>query len=228
MVGKEGYVLEHDGAAKIALWVCESLDPDFLSGPGVRKDNFKPDPDVPVAHRAVDNDYKGSGLQRGHMVASEDRVSTQALNDQTFFFSNMVPQNGPLNGGMWARLEAQAREWAEDGTVTDAKAISGGFFYDPEEDNPATADGIIIFKQIGKGKVAVPTHVFKIIVGEDSGGEVKAIAFAAKNEKPKTGWKFEDFIVSIAWLQERAGLNFMPDLDPGDEKTLESTPSPLW
>ena len=115
LVGKADYVLEHDGAAKIALWVCESLDPKYLSGPAERKDNFKPDPDLPVAHRAVDADYKGSGLQRGHMIASEDRVSTQALNDERFFLSNMVPQNGPLNGEMWARLEKQARIWATGG-----------------------------------------------------------------------------------------------------------------
>jgi DNA/RNA endonuclease G (NUC1) len=107
LVGKAGCVLEHNGAAKNALWVCESLDPKYLSGPAERKDNLKPDPDLPPTHRAVDADYKGSGLQRGHMVASEDRVSTQALNDETFFFSNMVPLNGPEWRDVGATLEGR-------------------------------------------------------------------------------------------------------------------------
>jgi hypothetical protein len=33
--------------------------------------------------------------------------------------------------------------------------------------------------------------------------------------------------VAIDWLEARAGLDFMPDLDPGDEVALESKPSPM-
>ena len=121
-------------------------------------------------------------------------------------------------------MEAKIRSWVEGGTVKNAKMITGGFFYDPAEDDPATADGVIIFDQIGDGKVAVPTHVFKIVVGQGSDNALKATAFIAPNKKPPTGWKFADAIVAIDWLKERAGLNFMPDLDPGDEVTLEATP----
>ena len=58
-----------------------------------------------------------------------------------------------------------------------------------------------MFEQIGNGNVAVPTHVFKIIVGEGTGGELKAIAFIAVNKKPASGWKFSQGIVAIDWLE---------------------------
>jgi endonuclease G len=85
-----------------------------------------------------------------------------------------------------------------------------------------------VFEQIGDGNVAVPTHVFKLVVGEGSDGELKAIAFVAENKKPTNGWRFADGIVSIDWLELRSGLNFMPELDPSDEVALEASTSPIW
>ena len=226
VVTRQAYALEHDSLSKIALWVCGSLDSDLVFGDAVRKNKWLPEPELEGKPRAVDNDYKGSGFDRGHMVASEDRVATQALNDSTFIFSNAVPQNRSLNGGQWAQLEAKIRSWVENGSLTEAKMITGGFFYDPKEDDPDTADGLIPFDQIGNGNVAVPTHVFKLVVGK-SGGTNKAIAFVAENKKPKAGWKFSDGIMAIDWLEERAGLNFMPDLDPADEVALEAKPGTM-
>ena len=72
------------------------------------------------------------------MTASADRLPTQALNDQTFYLSNMVPQNGSLNSGFWSRLEDAVRGFSETGLVTEAKAVTGGFFYDPAEENLST------------------------------------------------------------------------------------------
>jgi DNA/RNA endonuclease G (NUC1) len=229
ILAREGYVLEHDAASKIALWVCESMDKDFWDpSRAARKNPFAPDPDLVGKPRAELADYRGSGFDRGHMAPSADRLRTQPLNDSTFFLSNMVPQNAPLNQTYWARLEALIRTWVQDGVVHNAKVLTGGFFYDPAEDNPATADGLVPFSQIGRGDVAVPTHIFKIVVGQNARNELQAIAFVVKNEKPPRNAKFEDAIVAIAWLEERAGLNFMPDLTPAQERALEATPSRMW
>lgn len=228
LIGRDAYVLEHDAASKIALWVCASLDPDLVFGDAERKNNWKPDPDLAGKPRAVDADYAGSGLTRGHMTASEDRVATQALNDMTFFFTNAVPQNGSLNSGQWNQLEAAIRNLVAKKRIKNARMITGGFFYDPAEDDPDTADGVVVFDQIGSGLVAVPTHVFKIVVAQSSDDEWQAIAFVAPNKKPLSGWKFADGIVAVDWLEERAGLDFMPDLSPAEEAALESKQSPMW
>lgn len=225
VVTRAAYALEYDSLSKLPLWVCASLDPAVVFGDAERKNNWRPDPDLAGLPRAVDSDYKHSGFNRGHMTASEDRVATQELNDETFFLSNAVPQNGPLNSGQWQQLETAIRRWIESGILTEAKMITGGFFYDPAEDDPESADGLVPFEQIGDG-VAVPTHVFKIVVGRHGGAPV-AIAFVAENAKPAAGWSFRDGIKSVDWLEERAGLNFMPELDPGDEVGLESAPGAI-
>lgn len=228
LIGRDAYVLEHDSASKIALWVCASLDPELVFGDAERKNNWKPDPDLDGKPRAVDADYKGSGFTRGHMTASEDRVATQALNDMTFLFTNAVPQNGSLNSGQWSQLEAAVRNLVAKKRINNARMITGGLFYDPAEDDSNTADGLVVFDQIGPGLVAVPTHVFKIVVAQNSNEDWQAIAFIAPNKKPPSGWTFHEGIVAIDWLEERAGLNFLPDLSPAEELALESKPSPMW
>src|SRR3954462_5489592 len=41
---RDGYVLEHSSKDKIAIWVCEGVDPAELGGPLDRSNAFAPDP----------------------------------------------------------------------------------------------------------------------------------------------------------------------------------------
>lgn len=77
-----------------------------------RKDNFKPDPQL-VSETNLENDYKGSGLDRGHMMpAKSNQCQTQQVQDECFYFSNMSAQYHSLNAGDWKSLETATREWA--------------------------------------------------------------------------------------------------------------------
>lgn len=102
------------------------------------------------------------------------------------------------------------RDWAI--ASRSAYILTGGFFYDPAEENPNTADGIIDYSTIGPGTVAVPTHFYKIVVTQDGGGHARAIAFVAENRRYSQPFDFAALIKSIDWIEERTGLNFMPDL----------------
>jgi endonuclease G len=161
MVFREGYVLEHSDIDKIALWVCERVTKEEAQGDAVRTDNFRPEPQLPENARAEKSDYKGSGYDRGHMAPAANQKSSEHLMDETFFLSNMAPQVGAgFNQHAWRDLEALTRGWAiERG---EAIIITGGMFFDPEEENSATADGMIEYLTIGPGEVAVPTHFYKI------------------------------------------------------------------
>lgn len=228
VVAHVGYVLAHDSQAKIAAWVCESLKPEHAVQNAERRDPFAPDPKLDGQPRAEKKDYKGSGYDRGHMTPSEDRIFDQARNDETFFLSNMVPQNGSMNSGIWRVLEDRVRGWVVDGKLRETRIVSAGFFYDPKEDNPATADGLVDYFIIGDGAVAVPTHLFKLVVGVDATGTRQAIAFALKNEKRPQPYDLRDFVVSIKWLEQRTGLNFLSELDAADQLELEEDKSTFW
>jgi endonuclease G len=77
-----------------------------------RKDNFKPDPKLPIETN-IGNDYINSGYDRGHLMpAKSNQCQTQAVQDECFYYSNMVAQTHRLNAGDWKSLETLTRDIA--------------------------------------------------------------------------------------------------------------------
>ena len=101
-------------------------------------------------------------------------------------------------------------------------------FWDPKEDDPATADGTLKYQIIGKNQVAVPTHFYKIVIAPAAGGSWQAIAFVMENRSYERPFHFEKYIQSISWIEKHTGLDFMPDMDLREQRRLEGKPSPMW
>jgi endonuclease G len=109
-----------------------------------RKDNFKPDPLLPVETN-IGNDYVGSGLDRGHLMpAKSNQCQTQAVQDECFYYSNMAAQTHRLNAGDWKSLETLTRDIA---VKYDSVRIWAG--------------NVGELKRIGK--VAVPKQCWKVV-----------------------------------------------------------------
>jgi endonuclease G len=112
--------------------------------PMARKDNFKPDPLLPSETNLLE-DYKGSGTDRGHMMpAAENLCQTPAVQDESFYFSNMAAQYHSLNAGDWKSVETMEREWAKK-----------------EDSVHVWCGNIGEIKRIGR--VAVPKQCWKVI-----------------------------------------------------------------
>ena len=76
------------------------------STPLPRKDNFKPDPKLPIETN-IGQDYVNSGYDRGHLMpAKSNQCQTQSVQDECFYYSNMVAQYHRLNAGDWKSLES--------------------------------------------------------------------------------------------------------------------------
>ena len=109
-----------------------------------RKDNFKPDPQLPNETDLIE-DYKGSGTDRGHMMpAAENLCQTPEVQDECFYFSNMAAQYHSLNAGDWKSVEMLERQISLE---SDSVHVWCGNFGEA--------------KRIGK--VAVPTNCWKVI-----------------------------------------------------------------
>lgn len=226
IVSREGYALQHSSVDRVPLWVCEGLTRPELEGTLDRADVFMADSLLPPGTRAELADYRGSGFDRGHMAPSADHRSTAQLNAETFFLSNMAPQAGPLNQQIWRVLEDSVRKWLirrDSGYV-----ITGGFFYDPAEDDSATADGLVKYRLIGPNAVAVPTHFYKIVSARNSAGTWEVIAFVMENRGYERPFRFGDFITPVDWIEERTGIDFFPDLPARDQAAVEAARPPLW
>ncbi len=230
LVDRPGYLLEHSSVDKIPLWVCERVKRKHLTGAADRDNcRFKPDPRLSPGERAELSDYRSSGYDRGHQAPAGDYKSSQERMCDSFSLSNMAPQIGPrFNRGIWRVLEERTRDAVQE--RGDAFVITGGMFYDPEEEDSNTADGYVPYYAIGANYVAVPTHFYKILVAKNAADEWEAIGFVLEN-RAYSEYDFEPYIKPIDWIEERAGFNFMPLLDEDDpdlRDRLELNPAKLW
>ena len=80
-----------------AKWTLEIINRnDYLLTEQERPDNFRADIRLPCRFRAGLNAYKGSGYDRGHLVASANNDILEIQNSETFLLSNMSPQKPVL------------------------------------------------------------------------------------------------------------------------------------
>lgn len=209
---RKGYLLAHAPNRKTPIWVAEHLTREKASGYLDRTNDFQPDPDIKAGARAELSDYKGSGYDRGHMAPAGDMRWDQQAMSESFFLSNMVPQTGKgMNQGIWKDLEGKVRFWV----------LSRGEVY--------IYTGPIYAKEppdtIGTNKVAIPTHLYKIIYDPVM---VDAIAFIMPNIKLNSS-EMPTFIVPIREVEEKTGLNFLSKLKQNIQDAIELTKAEkLW
>jgi endonuclease G len=129
-----------------------------------RKDNFKPDPKLPIETN-IGQDYVNSGYDRGHLMpAKSNQCQTQAVQDECFYYSNMAAQTHRLNAGDWKSLETMTREYAVK-----------------EDSVHIWAGNVGEIKRIGK--VAVPKQCWKVVYFKKS-NEWMYFVFENDQSKP--------------------------------------------
>ncbi len=158
VINRAGYSLAYDPRTRNPIYTYEKLSSSSLVG-RVSRDNcqFKEDNRIPEIFRSTLKDYQSSGYDRGHLApAANHKGSYDAMAD-TFFMSNMSPQDPKFNRGYWANLEKYVRDLTKECRTLE---VFTGPLYLPVEE----ADGkrYVKYQVIGKNDVAVPTHFFKV------------------------------------------------------------------
>lgn len=230
----QGYVLEFSGQDKFPLWVEEHVTKEQLTGPLTRTSNpFRTDPQLNGFPHSALADYSNSGYDRGHNAPAGDQTVDKTLKSETFFLSNMSPQVPELNRRAWSSLEELARTWIVQ--RGDGYIITGGFLYDPKEEDTASANGLVQAETIGDGQVAVPTHFYKIVVARNPDTHAwEAVSFVMENRQYPSPYRFDLDIVTLDWIEKHTGLHFMPKMleanpdDPNIQQRLETVKGVLW
>lgn len=201
LIHREAYTLAYDGRIKSAGWVYEKLTASSLEGDADRTHlEFREDPLIPETLRATKEDYKGSGFDRGHLCPAADaRVSMQAM-EETFYLSNISPQNPQFNRKYWLKLEKHVRDLTQ--SYDRVYAITGPLFLAKTE-----KDGkrYVHYEVIGANEIAVPTHYFKVLHAI-RGGEVSTEAYIIPNEPIRQDRPLQDFIVTLEKIEKAAGV----------------------
>ncbi len=183
-------------------WVAYLLTRSMITGQSERTENFRPDPSVPSGSAQL-IDYKNSGYDRGHLCPAGDMTFSDQAMSETFYLSNMSPQEPAFNRGIWENLETLVRGWAEEDDSI--YIVTGGIL----KESMGT---------IGPDRVTVPSKFYKVIY--DLTGEKKMIAFILPNEQ---GTKpLQDYVVTVDSVQKVTGIDFFPCLPDSTQNRLES------
>lgn len=189
------FAILHSGQTKTPVFVAQRLNRRSLQeGQGLKRtDKFYAEARLPSSERAELADYRGSGYSRGHMAPAGDMASEQGM-AQSFSLANMVPQNQVHNGGPWNQIEGDTRKYVLRASG-DVYVFTGPIY----AARPAA---------IGAGKVAVPSHLFKVVF--DATTRRSWVHWQANNAATKAGApiSYEEFV-------RRTGLHLLPLLTPG-------------
>ena len=195
------YSLSYNEYHEQANWVHYKLRNALILGTAVRKDNFRADYNVSTKS-ASPYDYKGTGYDRGHLAPAGDMKINSVAMSESFFMSNISPQNPSFNRGGWKKLESLVRMWGRNKVsyITTAGVLNSNNF-----------------NKIGGSQVSVPNLFYKIIyIPSDS----KMIAFLMPNKKIEDSLR--SYVVSVDKVEEITGIDFHYKLEDELENKLES------
>ena len=202
VVQYEGMDVNFNSALHIPNCVSWELTADETTGHAKRHNRFMNDPDVKGCPETWDYSY--SGYDRGHMAPAGDMKWDAEAMRQTFYLSNICPQDHQLNTGAWNRLEGKCRQWAKRDS---AIIIVCG---------PVITDHITEY--IGDTRVAVPKRFFKVILSPYT-TPARGIGFIMPNGPVPGG--MQHAAVSIDSVEAVTGYDFFSALPDDIESIVE-------
>lgn len=217
---RKGYTVSYNKDTRNANWVAWNLTKEHTAelvdrpktGP-FHEDDEVPDP------KANRSDYKGSGWSRGHLCPAGDcRWDADAMYE-SFLLTNVCPQAGKLNTGVWNQIEKSCRVWAVK--YGEVLIVTGPIYFKKSKAG-----------FIGINKVKVPDAFFKVVLARKD-GKCQGIGFVCRNEDRRAGEagttkagrkrsKKELYIHSIDEVEKITGYDFFPGLDEEVETSVEA------
>jgi endonuclease G len=202
---REAYLVAYDAPVKIPAYVAYTLLPQNALGCFPRTNAFVADQSLGGTGARPD-DYAGTGYDKGHAAPDGDLSWSAQVEYESFLMTNMYPQAGSLNRGIWKLLETAVRGWAVQ--TNQSYTIFVGAFYGAGD------------KTIGNG-VLVPHGFYKIVVNNNT-KQIAGWAFPHVAPYPNLGNDLTVFRKPIAQIEQESGVDFKfpagaVELQPGQE-----------
>jgi endonuclease G len=215
IIARSTYVVSYNPKRLGPNWAAWRLVAADFGGARRHRGHFITDQSLPAGwYRVTHADYTDSGYDRGHLVRSEDRTSSDAANASTFLLTNVLPQTHALNEGPWLRLEDHCRTLAQhDGRTL--YIVAGGLY----SAHPAT---------IGHG-VAVPDAFWKVVVvlGPGQGAadvtpSTPVIAVVMPNVDGIASKPWASYRTTLAEVERRSGYRLLGAVPEAVRSALEA------
>ena len=203
------YSLEYNYASRHSRWIAFTFYDKTAESNTGRSDAWSYDPQL-IEWTNNDTDYRGSGYDRGHIMASADRLYSRTANEQTFYYSNITPQVNSFNAGIWLELEGAVRAWGRSNTFRDTLyVVKGGTIRDDQ-----------VTGTIGKSKIVIPKYNYMALLSKKA-DTYKSIAFCFENRYYPTPYKLKNHALSVEELEEKTGIDFFHNLPDEIERVVE-------
>jgi endonuclease G len=202
---REAYLVAYDAPVKIPVYVAYTLLPQNALGCFPRTNAFVADQSLNGTGARPD-DYAGTGYDKGHAAPDGDLSWTQQVEYESFLMTNMYPQAGSLNRGIWKLLETSVRGWTVQ--LNQPFTIYVGAFYGAGD------------KTIGRG-VIIPHGYYKIVINNAT-KEIAGWKFPHVPPYPNLGNDMRVFRTPISQIESEAGVKYAfpagaRELEPGRE-----------
>ena len=193
-----------------AVWVAYPLCTMYTSKKVNRTNKWAYDPTLgPSLSPAPFDGYAGN-YDRGHMLPSADRLCCEDANIQTFYSTNIVPQDATHNQDIWENLEGKIRTIANSSDTT--YIVTGvmiknpiGYTTDSTKDEYGNRRNSSDLKTL-----PVPSHFFKAVLRYSKAstlGQWNAAGFYYEHSS-----KAQQQLISIDRLEELTGIDFFVNL----------------
>lgn len=206
IITHEHYTLSYKEDYEQAEWVAYELKKGRYASHDFDRPYFIEDPKV-TSGSADWKNYRKSGYDKGHLCPAGDMKFSKNAFDDTFFTSNISPQDHDFNSGIWNNLEQKVRYWANK--YEGLYVVTGGVLNNKLE-------------TIGHEDVAVPDYFYKVLLSKVN-GNYKMIGFLLANEDSEL--PMYKFVVSVDEIEKKTGIDFFPTLDDVTENQLEKSSS---
>jgi endonuclease G len=202
-----GFVINYNTERLIPNWVAYELTAEEVAGEVPRAKGFSMDLDY-KDRQAMREDYSNTGWDKGHMAPAADMKWSQTAMNESFYLTNICPQNHTLNGREWHTLEKIIRDWSiQFGRIW---VVCGPYVH-------ANTYGTI-----GERHVVVPDGFFKAILRQD-GKNYHSIAFVFENNDNNQPVK--KAAVSVNDVEALVGYDLFTNLNDRFEESIEAQAS---
>ena len=188
-----------------------------------RPNNWDYNPAINPSDQAAitSKSYSGDTYSRGHMIPNGSRNGIKAMQLQTFYATNSVPQRqNRFNGSIWNALEQAVQAVAKSEEIY---VVTGVAF------NKVGETKSISYVQDNNSKnCAIPNYFYKVVLKVEKSGDTVTSASTVGFwfvHQDYSDSDYTKYAVSVDQIEQWTGFDFFVNLPDGVETTAETNSS---
>lgn len=225
------YTVCYSGEHHCPVWVAAPRHSMYESGAD-RTDAYGKDPKIP-SDIQYNSKSTGGGCNKGHMLGSAERLSSDATNRQVFYYTNIAPQFSDTfntGGGAWNNLEDHVDGLVCSDTLYE---VVGCYFERYTDAYGKTCDPQTISFG-GRDDVTRPSMFYYALlrtkkgntgkpVTECQASELQCVAFVIRHNMEKGHTPQAKDMMSVADLEKLTGFRYFTNVPNAPKNTFSAS-----